>query len=959
MFHLRQSLVFTLTAVACLLALPAGADMDLDQLWREGRFDQARAALAAFNPAAADNDELGQAARCAEELRDWPLGAGLYAQLAQRWTTAEPQAYRDAREREWFCRTQTGGTAADPAWVAAAQREIDALLAGMQGKKSAANRLGLELQYLLRFYTGGAQWEDGGTELRQRFPDSDLVLQHAKQAVDALADEPDDDARLTLCRALLKDYPNCYWRHVAWRYLLYSHWRRGDRASLKSAALAYIAEYSTAPESHGAVSRYLYDADIEAEAGLASAKRSVELYETILGCDGSAAALARLNEATADLPLQADWLLPQARRRFIDYLGSRYNLSRYLLSAGQNQQALDLCRPVVELSPFTAEEDLTCAPFQLAAGQAALGLEDYTTAYRYLLGALVSGDSTSRYSLQAESLLDDAATHLSAEQQRAARAEYLPATLGLAALPEFIDASANAGVQGLKAQFVSWGDVDGDGDPDLLLDGNRLLLNNRRGGFTAAGKAWKLDGEAAGRLFADYDNDGDLDLATCSTTRAGFQLLRNEGGKFLDFTSAVSTSFDSGYAQVAAAAWQDTDADGWLDLSLVCAQDPNYYVLRGNGTAGLVQWRQVAASSAPATSCACADVDADGDMDTLVAYSSWSPNHLWLGGEPAVEAGHLLGVAGSALPSPIGETGGHYGSSAGLTWGDIENDADLDLFCTNQLANRNRASADASQLLVCSMSAIGPRYADQRASLGVRFEEDHYCPVFADFNNDGWLDLYITANAPQHRSCLYLNDGQRFHDVTYLAGARVLNGWGCAWADFDLDGDLDLAVASPDGTRLLRNDTPPRNWLQVQLAGGMLAGAGSSGAGNTAAISAAWSNASAIGARITLVAGAGKQLREIQSGSGAGCGNELVAHFGLGDYNGRLALAVRFPSGAIVTRAILQPNQRLVIREDEAAQPTVPVPVVESEQHQPTAGGAATDAEQSSGWQRPTDTRGK
>ncbi len=146
------------------------------------------------------------------------------------------------------------------------------------------------------------------------------------------------------------------------------------------------------------------------------------------------------------------------------------------------------------------------------------------------------------------------------------------------------------------------------------------------------------------------------------------------------------------------------------------------------------------------------------------------------------------------------------------------------------------------------------------------------------------------------------------------------NAWGCAWADVDADGDLDLAVASPDGVRLLRNDSPAQGYLTVVCKGGMPQ-ALAAGTGQSGAPGEGLSNGAALGARISVMAVNGTMLRELQSCKGLGSGNEPLAHFGLGAAAGRVSIVVRFPSGRVATRAVMQTNQRLVIDEYAIAKP--------------------------------------
>lgn len=89
--------------------------------------------------------------------------------------------------------------------------------------------------------------------------------------------------------------------------------------------------------------------------------------------------------------------------------------------------------------------------------------------------------------------------------------------------------------------------------------------------------------------------------------------------------------------------------------------------------------------------------------------------------------------------------------------------------------------------------------------MGIKYEETHSFPVWSDFDSDGLPDLYITSVYPSRRSFLYLNTGNGFIDVTWLAGARVMDGWHVSAVDFDCDGKPDLAVNAGGYMRLYAN----------------------------------------------------------------------------------------------------------------------------------------------------------
>ena len=90
--------------------------------------------------------------------------------------------------------------------------------------------------------------------------------------------------------------------------------------------------------------------------------------------------------------------------------------------------------------------------------------------------------------------------------------------------------------------------------------------------------------------------------------------------------------------------------------------------------------------------------------------------------------------------------------------------------------------------------------------MGIKYEETHSFPAWADFNGDSLPDLFITSVYPDRRSFLYLNTGNGFEDVTWLAGARVFDGWHVSTVDFNGDGSPDITVNEGGFLRLFTND---------------------------------------------------------------------------------------------------------------------------------------------------------
>jgi hypothetical protein len=132
--------------------------------------------------------------------------------------------------------------------------------------------------------------------------------------------------------------------------------------------------------------------------------------------------------------------------------------------------------------------------------------------------------------------------------------------------------------------------------------------------------------------------------------------------------------------------------------------------------------------------------------------------------------------------------------------------------------------------------------------------------------------------------------------VTWLAGVRAFNGWGCAFSDYDRDGDLDLYVASGSGGRLFRNRGNDSNWLEVKVIGTLC-------------------NRSAIGTRLIATQGTRTQVREVQGGKGTTSQHSLTVFFGFGGDERPVRLEVFFPSGSTKVYERLSLNQFIVVEE--------------------------------------------
>lgn len=442
----------------------------------------------------------------------------------------------------------------------------------------------------------------------------------------------------------------------------------------------------------------------------------------------------------------------------------------------------------------------------------------------------------------------------------------------------FSDVTAKAAVPGRSWGFgCAAADYDNDGHTDLLVTnfGPNILYRNRGDGTFSdvAGKAG-IEGGAiwhAGAAFADFDRDGFLDLfvpgyldfdaknpekKTCEYRGVsvhacgpiGYRgapdaLYRNNGdGTFSDVTAKAGMADRKLYFGFQAI-WDDFDNDGWPDLFVGNDSNPNYlYLNKGDGTFE----------------------------------------------ETGVPSGAAYSADGKEM------------SSMGIAAGDFDQDGWMDLFVTT--------FADDNYVLLHNDGKA--LFSDVSFAAGVGEPTVPYlgwATGFFDYDNDGLVDLYcanghvypevdgkIRETYQQPQLLLRNLGGGKFADVSGPAGLRAFlrSARGGAYADFDNDGDLDLAISVMDGKPLLlRNDGGNRaHWLSLQLTG-------------------AKSNRMAIGARVRVTAGGRTQTAVLRAGESYLSSNDPRLHFGLGAAT-TADVEVSWPSGVRTRHPALAANRR-------------------------------------------------
>lgn len=460
----------------------------------------------------------------------------------------------------------------------------------------------------------------------------------------------------------------------------------------------------------------------------------------------------------------------------------------------------------------------------------------------------------------------------------------------------FKNVTKSAGLGNVKSHRVAWGDYDNDGDDDLLIDGTRLFKNNT-GAFADITAAMGIPhiANATGGLWGDVNNDGYLDIFV--TVNGTNRLLQNiDGKRFVDVSASMLPDNDSAWSE--AAAWGDFNGDGYLDLYIANYQQPGIQrgicshdsLLENVGGKHFVVVSRATLPRPDEAMCGrgvtWGDINRDGTQDIFVANYRLDPNFLWLGDRQRfTEKGKTVSVAGN-------NNNGYYGNSIGPVMSDFDNNGELDLFVSNLSHPRGWAFSDKSQLYMQTRSQI----YNHREQSGIGFEETYSDPAAADVDNDGDVDLFLSAIYSSGQSHLFLNDGKgNFHDMSWLSGLRMKNTWGSAFSDYDNDGDMDLVVASRNGIRLLRNDGPGGHWIKIS-------------------VHSMGCNTYGVGAIMQIRYQNRTQSRIITAGRGTGNQDSLTQLFGLGDYQGPVKLSLTDACGDTLDRILPEVDHHYVFR---------------------------------------------
>jgi enediyne biosynthesis protein E4 len=434
----------------------------------------------------------------------------------------------------------------------------------------------------------------------------------------------------------------------------------------------------------------------------------------------------------------------------------------------------------------------------------------------------------------------------------------------------FTDVTAQAGLFRTGYFYgVTVGDYDNDGHEDLFLTGwpqNALYRNNGNGTFTDVTRSAGLENATprwgAGCSWLDYDGDGRLDLFVSNYLDFNFERVPRAGEtEGCNYKGVLVNCGPRGLAHSYHSLYRNNGDGTFTDVSEkagIHKVDPGY---------GLT--------------VACADFDNDGWPDIYVACDS-TPSLLFHNNHDGTFTEQGLDTGASLSDDGMLQAG------MGVAVGDYNLDGSLDIFKTH--------FCEDTPVLYENNGKGSFRDVTLRAGLAVETRFISWGAGLADLDNDGNPDLFWVSgsiypeaekqipNLPNKSPrILFRNLGNgRFEQLAGEAGPGVLaphSSRGCAFGDFDNDGDVDILIVNQnEPPSLLRNDLGgDRHWIKVKLTG-------------------VASNRSAIGARVTVRYGGKVQAQEVMAQSSYLSVNDRRLHFGLGAAN-KADIDVRWPGG--------------------------------------------------------------
>jgi len=427
----------------------------------------------------------------------------------------------------------------------------------------------------------------------------------------------------------------------------------------------------------------------------------------------------------------------------------------------------------------------------------------------------------------------------------------------------FINVTGEMGIADslLHNRSMAWGDFDGDGYQDFMVDGH-LYHNDQGKGFSDITAASGIVGSPQANLFIDIDNDRRQDilfLGTGNRERGNSALFINRGdGRFSPTPLKIPA-----LAKPTACAIADVDGNGYLDVFIGqgdAAHPAGNLLLVNDGHLGFIDKTSWIYGEKPLQGeCSGAqwvDYNNDGRLDLFVSRGAGC-SELWKNVADSV----YIDVATRTLVTyPASECV----NGSGADWRDYNNDGNVDLLLPVTSDARALVRTGSSHTTAIYLNSGAPDYIlSSSASAAVEYEEQHAAGIWGDADNDSHQDFLTTTACPCRFLDLYTQTpDHRFELKTAEYGISSLAGGGDAvWVDFDNDGKLDIATFDDGRFRLLRNTVQSgNNYIELDL-------------GQT--------DAAALGSTVTVYCQGIVYTRQMTSGRGALMQPPSRLHFGL------------------------------------------------------------------------------
>ena len=470
------------------------------------------------------------------------------------------------------------------------------------------------------------------------------------------------------------------------------------------------------------------------------------------------------------------------------------------------------------------------------------------------------------------------------------------------------------------ASGIAAADYDEDGDIDLYvvggdIDRNHLYQNQSDGNFIEIAASLGLDmlHRGSGPNFSDFDGDGDLDLFTGAIEGDPYYLMENHEGEFFDIT--VSTGLAITVSDSISSTFSDYDQDGDLDLFLshwgAPKQADTETIWRNNGdgtfTSASIESGIAEVLIEPTKSTGkeidrtftpnLSDIDADGDSDLLMA-ADFNTSQVF------INNGDGTFTRTTDREVIIDQAG------MGSAVGDYDNDGDMDWFVTSITEDDDFFG---NRLYRNDGTGV---FEDATEEAGVARGGWAWGSCFADFDNDGYLDLFHvngwrggTGSGNDGPNTEFKTDQIRFFhnqgDNTFRQIATSIGltdtgqGRGVACFDSERDGDIDIVLTNNDENQLVyyRNDSTNENhYLGIMLEDDSL-------------------NTKGIGARISITTSMGTQVREVRAGNNYVSQDPPEVHIGLGAATSA-DIVVNWPDGSQTSSPAVEADQLLTIKHE-------------------------------------------